>query len=71
MLSYLNLCLKSDHDDVDNLAVIVVNQFEKPKRIIMYYNTLGEENMKKLLLENVDLSRGITFAVSTRILSTL
>ena len=49
----------------------MVNQFEKPKRIIMYYNTLGEANMRKLLLENVDLSREITFAVSIRILSTL
>ena len=52
---------------VDTLAVIVLNKIEAPKESIsLYYNTLGAGNMKKLLIENVDLKREITFAVSCK-----
>ena len=59
---------RDDGGEVDTLAVIVVNKIESPKEsITLYWNTLGgARNMKKLLIENVDMEREITFAVSIR-----
>ena len=57
---------RDEGDKVETLAVVVLNKIESPKEsITLYCNTLGAENMKKLLIENVDLKREITFAVST------
>ena len=56
---------RDDGGKVDTLAVIVINKIESPKEsITLYCNTLGARNMKKLLIENVDMEREITFAVS-------
>ena len=56
-------------DGLDTLAVIIINKVESPKESIsLYYNTLGAGNMKNLLVENVDLEREITFAVSLKLL---
>ena len=53
----------------DTLAVLVLNKVESPKETVsLYYNTLGAGNMKKLLIENVDLEREVTFAVSIKVI---
>ena len=55
-------------DRLDTLAVLVLNKVESPKESVsLYYNTLGAGNIKKLLIENVDLEREITFAGSIRV----
>ena len=54
-------------DDIDTLAMIVVNRIESPKEsVTLYCRTGGLANIKKLLRENIDLNREITFAVRLR-----
>ena len=54
-------------DDIDTLAVIVVNRIESPKEsVTLYCRRGGLANIKKLLRENIDLDREITFAVRLR-----
>ena len=59
---------RDDDGKEDTLAVIVINKIESPKEsITLYCEREGGRNMKKLLMENVDMEREITFAVSIRL----
>ena len=56
---------RDEGGELDTLAVIVINKIEAPKESIsLYCSALGVGNLKKLLIENFDPEREVTFAVS-------
>ena len=55
----------NDNFDTDNVAIVVIDRLETPRlNITMFSSTEGEEDLKKLLLTNLDWGQEIEFAVS-------
>ena len=55
----------NDNFDTENVAVVVIDHLEAPRlNITMFSSTEGEEDLKKILLDNLDWGQEIEFAVS-------
>ena len=59
----------NDNFDTENVAVVFIDRLETPRlNITMFSSTEGEEDLKKILLQNLDWRQEIEFAVSNLLL---
>ena len=55
----------NDNFDTEKVAVVVIDRLEAPRlNITMFSSTEGEEDQKKICLDNLDWAHKIEFAVS-------
>lgn len=59
----------NDNFNVENVAIVVFDRLETPRLNITMFSTFkGEQDMRKLLVENLDWEKEIEFAVSDLLL---